>query len=74
MAVKHWKWDFFEIWAKLANKRGKRHTCKPGDILLLIRDPDHRTVGVLHLDPPPLKQRVSQYLVIMSKRVVWTKK
>merc|ERR1719323_957697 len=28
--------------------------CKPGDILLLIRDPDHRTVGVLHLDPPPL--------------------
>ena len=29
-------------------------TCKPGDILLLIRDADHRAVSVLHLDPPPL--------------------
>merc|ERR1719180_714607 len=28
--------------------------CKPGDILLLIWDSDHRAVSILHLDPPSL--------------------
>ena len=27
---------------------------EPGDIVLLVRDPDHCGVGVLHLDPPAL--------------------
>ena len=54
MTIKHWKFSKF----KMDLKNTELSTCKPGDILLLIRDPDHRTMSILHLDPPPLNIKI----------------